>query len=614
MDRINKLAETGRFDGAIKLTEELLADEDEKYSAVDPWALRELASNVYTAVDRHSDARPLLEQMLVIAQQHSAEDLELQARSRYLLAACIIRLAEAAEASAAPPADAESAPGYSGTVVQHATLERWNLTQQAVSHLRAAIAANPQHGDAKYFLALQLMKSARGHSEAAQLLSSIALASPQDPRTVFDFSPVDVLLLAGQAHEKVGNLSQAAASFHNGASWYATASDEQWEVDNAQQFKFGLAYYNLARMLDLQHMWAEALQVVKQGLEYFPAVWHLIDMHAVVLDALGQHEKADNVYQEAFDTMKEWPLEWKAMPQRVFSSTLAWLRLRRMGGHGGGSTTDKHEPEIDGGWGAADSDDVASTSMRQYELKRCDIARRSASEMTVAEFHRDFADTNRPVLITGAMAGWPAWQHWTKQGLLRKYGEQSVQVRRSSAIATDAEFGGQHARNMTVAEFVRTHMASLAAQSDQCTAGSSSCEEQDDPEYMFAQDPLHGLRDDYGAPAFFEDKNRYGYSREERAATALFYVGPAGSGVNFHQHTNAWNALFFGRKRWFLFPPNTIYGPTALPMTEWYRNFYPQLKGVAVECVQEAGEMLYVVSMPGEAGAAVLCTLFCAHY
>lgn len=31
---------------------------------------------------------------------------------------------------------------------------------------------------------------------------------------------VDVLLLAGQAHEKVGNLSQAASSFHNAASWY----------------------------------------------------------------------------------------------------------------------------------------------------------------------------------------------------------------------------------------------------------------------------------------------------------------------------------------------------------------------------------------------------------
>lgn len=123
MDRINKLAEAGRFDGAIKLTEEILADEDgEMFSAVDPWALRELASNVYTAVDRHSDARLLLEQMLAIAQRHRADDLELHARSHYLLAACIIRLAEATEASAAASVDAGSASGYSGTVMQHATL------------------------------------------------------------------------------------------------------------------------------------------------------------------------------------------------------------------------------------------------------------------------------------------------------------------------------------------------------------------------------------------------------------------------------------------------------------------------------------------------------------
>ena len=111
--------------------------------------------------------------------------------------------------------------------------------------------------------------------------------------------------------------------------------------------------------------------------------------------------QADNVFQEAFDTMKDWPLEWRTMPQRVFGSTLAWLRLRRMGGHsGGGSNAEKQPPATGvthsrtgaeegededlvatGGWGNA-------TRMRQYDLNRCDVARRSAAEMTVAEFHR----------------------------------------------------------------------------------------------------------------------------------------------------------------------------------------------------------------------------------
>ena len=130
MERVNKLAEAGRFDGALKLTEELLADDaedGERFSPVDPWALRELASNVYTALDRHADARPLLEQMLVIAQRHSADDAELHARSRYLLAACIIRLAEAAEEDTQPPSaepGGTTSSGYSGTVMQHATLRK----------------------------------------------------------------------------------------------------------------------------------------------------------------------------------------------------------------------------------------------------------------------------------------------------------------------------------------------------------------------------------------------------------------------------------------------------------------------------------------------------------
>lgn len=295
-------------------------------------------------------------------------------------------------------------------------------------------------------------------------------------------------------------------------------------------------------------------------------------MHAIVLDALGRHEQvcfeyiliqnccylqlrwrrccdtrvlnletsndlvfealipcwcapaqSDNVYREAFDTMKEWPAEWRTMPERVFGSTLAWLRLRRLGGHDasgtarkqasskaameGGVEAGEHEAILaNGGWGSA------AVEMRQYELDRCDIARRSASEMTLAEFRRDFADMNRPVLITGAMEGWPAWEHWTKEGLLRKYGAQSVQVRRSSAIATDAEFGGkfriqylprrlnlrcnlgvtgQHAQNMTVADFVRRHMSTHP---DKCAGGTSStCEERDlkhegeDPEYAAHQ-------------------------------------------------------------------------------------------------------------------------------
>jgi hypothetical protein len=42
-------------------------------------------------------------------------------------------------------------------------------------------------------------------------------------------------------------------------------------------------------------------------------------------------------------------------------------------------------------------------------------------------------------------------------------GGQRVQARRSSHIATDAEFGGQHTVNVSVADYVRRYMTTTTA-------------------------------------------------------------------------------------------------------------------------------------------------------
>ena len=116
-------------------------------------------------------------------------------------------------------------------------------------------------------------------------------------------------------------------------------------------------------------------------------------------------------------------------------------------------------------------------------------------------------------------------------------------------------------------------------------------------------------------------------------ASRRFSLGPSGAGAYCHDHTNAWNALIYGRKRWFLYPPFGFYGPqvdraAAAPMTphhhrdthrddtramtdstrrrrrrpypqhmamgEWLRDVYPHLPTRPLECVQEAGEVLFV--------------------
>ncbi len=73
------------------------------------------------------------------------------------------------------------------------------------------------------------------------------------------------------------------------------------------------------------------------------------------------------------------------------------------------------------------------------------------------------------------------------------------------------------------------------------------------------------------------------------------------AGTTLHAHPNAWNALFYGRKRWFLVPPHLAQSAFALarknttdPMATWVREDYPKLRHYLYECIQEAGDVVCV--------------------
>ena len=136
------------------------------------------------------------------------------------------------------------------------------------------------------------------------------------------------------------------------------------------------------------------------------------------------------------------------------------------------------------------------------------------------------------------------------------------------------------------------------------------------------QTPLDGRRLPSSSLAFIDPINVL-FGREDVTAlnqsAALFYAGGRGSGVSLHSHTNSWNALIEGRKRWYLLPPHAVYGRTGLPMAEWLDSkFYRLLKEDTIRCTQERGETLWVpqdwthgvinvddvvVGMAGEVGA-----------
>ena len=80
-----------------------------------------------------------------------------------------------------------------------------------------------------------------------------------------------------------------------------------------------------------------------------------------------------------------------------------------------------------------------------------------------------------------------------------------------------------------------------------------------------------------------------------------FYVGPALSGAPIHFHRNAWNVLFYGLKRWFLFPPpHAVYSKQHV--WDWWKTRHRNGPSESVwECVQHPGDLMFIPDMWGHA-------------
>ena len=78
--------------------------------------------------------------------------------------------------------------------------------------------------------------------------------------------------------------------------------------------------------------------------------------------------------------------------------------------------------------------------------------------------------------------------------------------------------------------------------------------------------------------------------------------GNQNTGLSFHQHSEAWNGLIWGRKRWFVGPETetSLQEYKALigkiNRMEWLKNIYPKLAEHARprQCWQEKGDLMYV--------------------
>ena len=98
---------------------------------------------------------------------------------------------------------------------------------------------------------------------------------------------------------------------------------------------------------------------------------------------------------------------------------------------------------------------------------------------------------------------------------------------------------------------------------------------------------------------------------DEASHKRILFIGGSGSGTFFHDHSNAFNIMPYGRKRWLLLPPSGTYelrgegvadgaadGGRRLPL-EWLRSYDAdptKLPISPLRCVQPAGTALFVPS------------------
>ena len=242
--------------------------------------------------------------------------------------------------------------------------------------------------------------------------------------------------------------------------------------------------------------------------------------------------------------------------------------------------------------------------LQALNTSRCTVERLSASQLNPQRFEVEFRG-QKPVVIEGltGVGGdsprWPAYERWQKASLLQKFGERMVTFREHTDAGRQRQAAGNGGtRRLSLAAYVSQNFDRSSLPVDAPLSHLSDVTYQFDRDFLQASAPE--LSEDFVTPDHFTNNSA------DAQVDSLFFLGAPGSGVGFHRHGEAWNAVVFGRKRWFLYPPTTqssllgIDFDLDLDGLGWYRRYLPLLEGTPLaplECITGPGEVLY---LPGD--------------
>ncbi|XP_064318227.1 jmjC domain-containing protein 8 [Phalacrocorax carbo] len=204
------------------------------------------------------------------------------------------------------------------------------------------------------------------------------------------------------------------------------------------------------------------------------------------------------------------------------------------------------------------------------EEKRCTVERADAS-LTYSLFLQRFA-FSRPVILRGITDNSAFRALCTREKLLAAFGALPVRLSTANTYS-------YHKVDMPFREYVEQ----LLKPQDPARLGSDTL-------YFFGDNNFTEwghLFQQYVPPAFRIPGTSPAYS---------FGIAGSGSGVPFHWHGPGFSEVIFGRKRWFLYPPDKTphFHPNETTLA-WLHHTYPTLLPAErpLECTIHPGEVLY---------------------